>query len=188
MLMEPGKSLAFPAAVNDRCRMSDRFGVPDNMFGPVPEDFYALVGRIALVATLVEDRMLGVLWALDDQPQETYAGLPAFEISGQIDKRLHLVDNALGARVRAALIRAKGAMDKRSAVVHSLWPNPGLEVAQGWRSRRLPKSLGGGSEIVWTPASEQTLAADIAELVDLSTELMQIVNQIPSVRYATHQP
>ncbi|MDP3950545.1 MAG: hypothetical protein Q8Q19_07805, partial [Microbacterium sp.] len=107
---------------------------------------------------------------------------PASQVSGQVDKRLHLIDDALAVRVRAALARAKDALDRRNAVVHSVWPNPGLDAAQGWRSRRMPKSVGGGSEITWTPASAQTLTADITELVDLSTELMQIVNQIPSAR------
>lgn len=37
------------------------FGPFPNMFGSVPDDFYALVGCIALVATLVEDRTLMVM-------------------------------------------------------------------------------------------------------------------------------
>jgi hypothetical protein len=57
--------------------MHDRFGVPDSMFGPVPDDFYGLIGRIALVFTMLEDRLLGLLWALDDE----HAGRPASQIA-----------------------------------------------------------------------------------------------------------
>lgn len=57
--------------------LPDCFGVPDQMFGMGPDDFYGLIGRIAFVATLLEDRLLGLLWALDDEPQATHAGLAA---------------------------------------------------------------------------------------------------------------
>jgi hypothetical protein len=156
--------------------MSDRFGIPENMFGPVPEDFYALVGRIALVATLVEDRLLAILWALDDEVQPTHAGLSGTRLRELIGARLERVGPDMRAALGPLLTRVQAAMDRRNAVIHSLWPNPSLEGSQGWRSRRLPKSMGGGSEIVWTATSEAMLIGDLAELVSLSTDLLRAAN------------
>jgi hypothetical protein len=56
--------------------MSDRFGVPANMFGPVPDDFYGLVGCIALVSTLLEDKVMTKLYSLDT-PLDHSGGVPS---------------------------------------------------------------------------------------------------------------
>jgi hypothetical protein len=162
--------------------MPDRYGIPDNMFGSVPEDFYALVGRVALVSTMVEDRVLGLLWALDDQDQPTYAGLPASQLSEEVTKRLDALEPALGLEIRRLLSRVSAALDRRHALVHSLWPNPQEHRAQGWRSRRLPKSLGGGSEIVWTLTSVATLEDDLRELVHLADVTLRAMNAVWAAR------
>lgn len=57
-------------------RMQDRFGVPDSMFGSVPEDFYDVVGRIVLVATMVEDRTLMVLVMLANKVWAARGNVP----------------------------------------------------------------------------------------------------------------
>lgn len=53
--------------------MPDRFGVPDNMFGPMPEDFYSAVGRVVLIAALLEVKLVDLLNTLDRVPQTTHA-------------------------------------------------------------------------------------------------------------------
>src|SRR3954452_2157660 len=58
------------------------------MFGPVPDDFYGLIGRIALVSTLLEDKIMTMLYSLDTKPHPTYAGLPASRVAPEIRKRL----------------------------------------------------------------------------------------------------
>ena len=124
--------------------MVDRFGIPDLMFGDVPDDFYGLVGRIALVATLLEDRVLGLLWALDDEPQATHAGLSTSQLIPKIRERTERHAKALGDDlvddIESTLVAAAEVLDQRHALIHSLWPQPTLEKAQGWRSKRVPKS------------------------------------------------
>lgn len=141
------------------------------MFGQVPDEFYALVGRIALVSTLLEDRMLGLLWALDDQPHPTHAGRPASQIKAEIEARFATrrcdLCEELVIEVEQLLSDVSDALDRRHALIHSLWPNPTADHAQGWRSRRLHRSLGGGSEILWTQTSVEILRTDLARVVDL---------------------
>lgn len=163
-------------------RVTDRYGIPENMFGEVPEDFYALVGRIALVSTLVEDRLLGILWALDDQPQPTHAGHSASRIKELVEARLHKVSSPVADRIQSLLDRISKALERRHALVHSLWPNPTEHQAEGWRSRRLPKALGGGSEIVWTQTSVDALQVDLRDLIDLTEEALIAMTAVWSER------
>lgn len=159
------------------------------MFGPVPDDFYALVGRIGLVATLVEDRVLGLLWSLDDKPQPTYGGRSAAELYPLIEERVELHAGELGADLIASISEATtataDALEERHALLHSLWPNPTMEKAQGWRSKRIPKSAGGGSEIVWTETDAAKLQACLDELVRLADVILVVTNRVWGVR-STH--
>lgn len=166
--------------------MQDRFGVPNSMFGSVPEDFYAVVGRIVLVATMVEDRTLAILWALDDATQDTHAGRSASDIRREIAAQVTRHSEALGPEtvgdVRNALADLAGASARRNALVHSLWPNPTAELAQGWRSIRQPKGPGPSSEVAWTPTSLGSLKRDLVELVDLQERLMMLASRIWAAR------
>ena len=161
--------------------MPDRFGVPDRIFGPVPDDFYGLVGRITLVATLLEDRVLGLLWALDEEPQATHAGLAATRLAPMIRQRCKRHADALGgaltADIESALDLALDLLEVRHALVHSLWPQPTMQKAQGWRSKRVPKAEGGGSKIVWTETSEEKLQQCLAELVRVADVVLAVTDK-----------
>lgn len=49
------------------------------MFGAHGEDFYGLIGRIALAAALLEDRLHVLYGALANVGQETKSGEPSIE-------------------------------------------------------------------------------------------------------------
>ena len=52
------------------------------MFGDAPEDFYSLVGRVALISALLEDR-LHVLFAVLPAPLSRPSGLPGRSLAGE---------------------------------------------------------------------------------------------------------
>ena len=166
--------------------VTDRFGVPDGVFGRVPDDFYGLIGRIALIATLLEDRVLGLLWALDEEPQATHAGLSAGRLAPMIRQRSKRHAGALGdslvLQIEAALVQVLDVLDQRHALVHSLWPEPTMETAQGWRSKRLPKSEGGGSAIVWTETSQEQMQGCLDELLRTAELVLVVTNQVWGAR------
>lgn len=167
--------------------MTDRFGVPDNYFGIVPDDFYGLVGRIGLVAALLDDRILGLLWALDDRPHPTHAGRPTSQLESEIRKRLDLRAEALGkdlvAEIDTALAGAVQAIEDRHALLHSLWPQPTMEKAQGWRSKRV-KGSEHGSEVVWFETSGEKLQQCLDELVRMIEAVLVVTNKAWGVRSA----
>lgn len=156
------------------------------MFGQVPDDFYGLIGRVALVATLLEDRVLGLLWALDNEPQATYAGLAATRLAPMIRQRVERHADALGgalvADIESALVQALGVLEDRNALVHSLWPQPTMEKAQGWRPKRVSKGAGGGSKIVWTETSKDNLQRCLAELVRMNDLVLAATNRVWGAR------
>jgi hypothetical protein len=165
--------------------MSDRFGVPENMFGPVPDDFYGLVGRIALVSTLLEDKVMTMLYSLDTKPHPTYAGLPASQVAPEIRKRLkrraEVLGEALVGEIDDAVTASATVLDQRHALIHSLWPNPTLDKAQGWRSKRV-KGSEQGSEIIWTETNKDKLQACLDELVRMSDVVVATTSRVWGVR------
>jgi len=165
--------------------MSDRFGVPENMFGPVPDDFYGLVGRIALVSALLEDKVMTMLYSLDTRPHPTYAGLPVSQIAPEIRKRLKRRAEVLGGNlvdeIDRALTASTTALDQRHALIHSLWPNPTMERAQGWRSKRM-KGSEHGSEIIWTETNQEELQACLDELVRRADLVVATTSKVWGVR------
>lgn len=181
--------MALRPSCDHRGDMRDRFGVPESMFGPVPDDFYAVVGRIVLVATLVEDRTLTVLWALDDAPQDTHAGRSASEIrreiTGRVSNHAAVLGNDLVNDLTSLLADLSEASERRNAVVHSLWPNPSDELAQGWRSVRQPRGAEPRSEISWTLTSLDGLRKDLTELIELHERLVMLANKVWGVRGTT---
>lgn len=113
----------------------DAFGVPGNMCGDVPEDFYAVVGRIVMVSAVLELKLLNLAQGLDRKnPQSAYAGKPAGRL---ITSTRKLLDTPGMENFRddgnALLSRVAAALEDRNAVVHNAWPNPTLKDASGWR-------------------------------------------------------
>lgn len=162
--------------------VQDLFGVPESMFGRVPEDFYCVAGRIVMVATLVEDRTLMVLWSLDDATQDTHAGKSASAVRQEVKQRIVSLAPILGSDLVSQLNRIledlEHASRRRNALVHSLWPNPSEELAQGWRSIRGPKGSEPPSEIAWTLTSLDELKRDLAERVELQERLTRLANRV----------
>ncbi len=151
---------------------TDTYGVPDGLFGHVPEDFYALVGRIVLVASLVENHLLELVWALDQrQSQNFHAGKQGSELM-KIARRELRSWPSLAADGNDLLNRVFDDLGHRHALVHSMWPNPRHEQAFGWRPVLLKRSEG-SNWIITVQTSVPELRALVMRLVALVDELSQ---------------
>lgn len=167
--------------------MADRFGVPENAFGLVPEDFYGLVGRIVMLAALVDDRVLSLLWALDSAPQQEHSGKPTDAVVRMIRARLESWPKTVDDEGEVLLKRAEAALRMRHALAHSLWPNPTMEAAQGWRPlpRRKRASADPRDVVVWTRASEEMLVQAVGDLGNVTADLERFTQHIHSERART---
>lgn len=167
----PPCNAAIPVAVSDTC------GIPDNMFGPVPEQFFGLLGRIVMVTSLLELRVLDLLTELEQIPQQVHAGRPGAELIKACRRRLGDYDPAFAEAAAAVLDRVRDALHRRNAVVHSIWPAPRAESAYGWRP--LPKGQRQRASS-WLPY--QSLEVSAAQLRELVAGCVAMVDDLDRLR------
>ncbi|MDX6256473.1 MAG: hypothetical protein QOJ11_2807 [Frankiales bacterium] len=98
------------------------------MFGPVPEEFYGLLGRVVMVTSLLELWLLDLATTLHEVPQDKYAGEAGAKVIALCRQRVTDDDG------RATLDRVSTALDERHELVHSLWVH-GPDGAFAWRPR-----------------------------------------------------
>jgi hypothetical protein len=150
----------------------DRYGIPDLLFGAVPDEFYDLVGRVVHVSALVEQRVLELVCSLDkEHVQARHAGKPGSVLIGIADKALDQRP-ALKVEGNALLKRTSDALMQRHAIVHSLWPNARTDSAWGWRPATL-KQRAGDDWVVITDTNVPTMGELLLALVKLVEDLDQ---------------
>jgi len=166
---------------------TDRFGIPVNTSGPVPEDFYALIGRITVLAALLEDRLhLCVCrWTLrpDPQPEEYLAGESATRLIRELRSVIQGFPDDLQPAATDLLDRCDEAARRRNAVVHSLWPHDGQADVRGWRTVRHANRQDPENPVNWTGSAG--LPALVTELVDLYAALRSLEDRVP-IRHPKH--
>jgi hypothetical protein len=163
---------------------TDPYGIPGNYFGGVGDGFYGVVGRIVMLASLVELQLFHLLCTLDAKPQaqDRYAGKPAKQM---IDwcRELLADERDLHDAGTAVLDRVGSALDRRNDVVHSSWPHPTLERAYGWRPAPLRLRSNDGQWTAEVETSEGKLRKMISELVQLVDELAAFRQRIEDERW-----
>jgi hypothetical protein len=161
---------------------SDRYGIPSNYFGAVDDEFYGVVGRIVLVASLVELQLFHLLSTLDGRAgaQERHAGTPTTTMIRECRRRV-AGEPDLGGPGFALLDRAAVAFENRHDIVHNSWPHPTLDSAYGWRPAPVRLRGAGGPWTVDVKINQDQLQALIAELVALAGALatfrQEVLNQ-----------
>jgi hypothetical protein len=141
---------------------SDRYRVPGRFFRDVPEDFYGLVGRVAMLSALLEDRLHVLYCALAGAHQDKLAGESGTRLVKECRERLDRLRDEHRAEAAAFLDRAQAALNRRHEVVHSLWPFTEGPDARGWRDTR--SQLAKWTEL--TASDLPMLVTDFVGLVD----------------------
>jgi hypothetical protein len=163
---------------------SDRYGVPSKYFGTVDDEFYGIVGRVVLLASLVELQLFHLLSTLDGKvgAQERHAGTQATTLIKEC-RRMLVAEPNLGDAGLALLDRASVAFEKRHDIVHNSWPHPTLDAAYGWRPA--PARLRGddGRWTVDVETNEDQLRALITVLVALADALAVFRQEIVNERF-----
>ena len=157
-------------------------GIPENMFGPVPEAFYGSVGRVVMMAAMLEVRLLDLLTELDRSTQDRYAGEQASALIKQCRALLPRYDAKFAASARGVLDQTATALEQRNFVVHSVWPSPGLAEAFGWRPVRKAQRPSSGQPYLGTRVDLTWLRALIDRLVLLVAEVDGLRGRAASTR------
>lgn len=169
------------------CTMNvDDFGVPDSILGRHEERFYGAVGRIACLAALIEQNVLDVHQALHGEGQEGDHRRPSGSIARQDRDHLAALSNSGDFsgeldevdEVFNYFTGVISALERRHAVVHSVWP--AQDTGDYFRHRPVRKKRSDDS-INRAGATERLSFDWIHESVDMFVELATRFNQVHSM-------
>lgn len=119
----------------------------DELFGPIPAAFFALLGQTIAVASLVELRVYDLVTSLDGVEQHVYAGEPL----GKMIKRCRWVLSVqfvpeFASKAEEALQDVERHMKWRNVVVHDVWTLSRDGRIVGWR----PAPVGQRDQPEWS--------------------------------------
>lgn len=137
------------------------------MFGDVDDEFYGLVGRIALLATLLENRLHVLYGGLTAAPEAELAGKSGTKIITECERHIDRFADDRRGEAAIFLNAAKMALNQRHAVVHSLWQFADDGRQRAWRTVRKSHQERVGYPVVWTTV----------QLPDLVKELVGLINR-----------
>lgn len=113
--------------------------IPGNLFGSVPETFYADLGRVAMLAALLDQRLQDLYVQMHHSSQTDQAGAYGSELIRVGRTRLDVFPADQRDRVAGFFEAALDALNRRNAVLHSLWRFDG-HTETGWRYPRTKKN------------------------------------------------
>lgn len=154
-----------PATQRDETR-PDTFEIPKHFFGDLTNDFYAGIGRTAVLSALLEDRFRTLLQAMTHKPQTAHSKDGATALIKATRRYALSLGNDWTAFDRFAE-RTESAFELRNDLVHNLWqPKPGGQFF-GHRTNR----QSGISRTKFVSIDE--VRDEVAELVTLNREWRQ---------------
>jgi hypothetical protein len=142
----------------------DRFGVPPNLMGRHPEEFFSILGRIVALAAILENKILVFYQYLVGRRQDEHTGLFVGQLIANALQQLHRLPPADRELAEEFLLEAKAITDKRNDYVHNLWPAQGDGRLFGWRAVSKKKAE---TASITTEGTLNEMRDDLMRLVDL---------------------
>jgi hypothetical protein len=141
----------------------DRFGVPPNIMGRHPEDFFSILGRIVALAAVLENKVLVFYQHLVGGRQDEHSELGVGQLVTNGLQELHRLPPADRDLAKEWLLEAQVMTAKRNDYVHNMWPAQGDNRLFGWR---MPKKRN-ATEPVKTEGTLEEMRVDLNRLVAL---------------------
>jgi hypothetical protein len=165
---------------------ADPYGIPENFFGPLDPELPALIGRVTMLATLLELKLAHLASSIDNGMQHTYISATASDNLRLCRQRLKLYNGSdmevdFANRTQALLPRIRRAVTDRNDVVHRIWPHASPGQWAGWKAKRHLDS----DNPEWTTWDEYThewftdLAARLIKLIDETSDAIAYAGGIP---------
>lgn len=135
----------------------------------MPDEFYAIVGRVTMLAALVDDMLLRLAWSLTDDFQSVHAGKYGDGLEKLCRSVVVRFSIDLATDVATTLDEIHETRQLRNDVVHSVWPNPTLDGAFAWRAVKPQNNNGQQTKAFQTnrEAFEQLIAALVDQIARL---------------------
>lgn len=147
---------------------TDAYGIPLNIMGSHPEEFFSMLGRIVSLAATLENKILSFFQYLIGRSQTDHSELSVSQHIARSLKELERLKE-LGRLPRDEvelaeqwLLEARAITKRRNDYVHSLWPAQGDGRLFGWR---VLKRKGGVVEFV--ELTQEDMRSDLGRLIAL---------------------
>jgi hypothetical protein len=144
--------------------VSDRFGVPPNLMGRHPEEFFSILGRIVALSAILENKILVFYQYLVGRRQDEHTGLSVGQLIAGAQQELQRLPPRDRQLAVDFLLDAKAITEKRNDYVHNLWPVQGGGRLFGWRAVSKKKDP---SASITTEGTLEEMRYDLKRLVDL---------------------
>lgn len=142
----------------------DAFGVPSNIHGPHPEEFFSMLGRIVALSATLESNVRTFSEHLAGLPQDALASTNFKDLvkdaRGDLERLIAPDDRDLADDF---LSRAEAAVLKRHVYAHSMWPAQGGGRLFGWKPNR--KTSASATDMISTTLAE--MREDVLRFVAL---------------------
>jgi hypothetical protein len=142
--------------------VTDDFGVPLNIMGRHPEEFFSIMGRIVTLSATLERQVLIFYQHLVGRDQSLYTDWPVAKLIRQARKELKRLPAPDADLARQWLREADGIREARNNYVHNLWPAQGDGRLFGWRV-----SSRGSKASITTEKTMDDMRADLDRLIEL---------------------
>lgn len=157
----------------------DDYEIPDGLFGFVPEALPRLIGKVVMLAALLETKIEALASQVDNHPQAFFGGRGPGANSETIRERLPLYQGtpdevAFSSRIESFLVDANGALELRNFVVHGVWPSTDRPGWWAWKPIRQKRGV---TSPRWI--DDKTLVA--GDFVTLCEELNKLIERAASL-------
>jgi hypothetical protein len=142
----------------------DRFGVPSDIMGRHPEEFFSILGRIVSLSAILENKILVFHQYLVGGKHDEHAGLSVGMLIAKAREELQRIPAGDRQLADEFLLEAKAVTDRRNDYVHNLWPAQGDGRLFGWRAvskRKAPDAW------ITTEGTLEEMQFDLTRIVDL---------------------
>lgn len=141
---------------------TDDFGVPLNILGRHPEEFFSIMGRIVTLSATMEHQVLIFYQYLVGRDQTLYTDWPVSKLIREARKGLKRLPASDADLARQWLREADEIRLARNNYVHNLWPAQGDGRLFGWRV-----SGPGPKASITTEKTMDDMRADLDRLIEL---------------------
>ncbi|WP_020691793.1 hypothetical protein [Aeromicrobium massiliense] len=150
---------------------TDKYGLPQGVLGPLPDDFFSCLGRVVCVSAVLEQQLEALYEQMALRGSPVGKQLPASECVQRCLKLVEELPAYARPRVHEYLVAVEGVLDKRNSLVHSAYPTATDGTVWGHKPSR--KSAGGSFDAITIDVPALIVA--IGEMGNLATDFGSVL-------------
>ena len=163
----------------------DDYGIPVQLFGEVDERFYSGLGRVVMLASLLDDMLVRLRQSLAHEFQSVSAGKFGEDVRDACTGAAEHVPDDLKKEVLALVKEARRLHAQRNRYVHGIWAQPSLEKGLAWMAK-LEQPYEARTEIEWFEVDEAKIRKDIDGFAKMIKKLVLLIKRLDQLQWKGH--